>query len=179
LPVEEHTQMLRGYLAAAEAEERPQRDNCRVVVNGVFCEQPPLGLIKSLEMAGCYVVDDDFLLITRWLIDDVPTTGDPMDNLSKAFLHHSAATSAKFEPDKADKGKFLINQVRNSGAEGVVFAAPSFCDPALLDRPMLQEALNRDDIPFTAFKYAENTGQMQAIREQAGTFADSIKLWSA
>ena len=179
LPVEEHSQLLRDYLAAAKLEERPRRDNCRVVVNGVFCEQPPLGLIKSLEMAGCYVVDDDFLLVTRWLLDDVPTEGDPIDNLSQAFLHHSAATSAKFEPDKADKGKFLIEQVRQSGAEGVIFAAPSFCDPALLDRPMLQEALNRDDIPFTAFKYAENTGQMQAIREQAGTFADSIKLWSA
>ena len=178
LPVEDHTQLLRDYIAAAQEEERPRRDNCRVVVNGVFCEQPPLGLIKSLEMAGCYVVDDDFLLITRWLIDDVPTTGDPMENLSKAFLHHSAATSAKFEPDKADKGKFLIKQVRKSKAEGVIFAAPSFCDPALLDRPMLQEALNRDEIPFTAFKYAENTGQLQAIREQAGTFADTIKLWS-
>ena len=34
------------------------------------------------------------------------------------------------------------------------------------------------DIPFIAFKYAENSGQMQPIREQAGTFADSIKLWS-
>ena len=179
LPVEEHSQLLRDYVAAANLVERPRRDNCRVVVNGVFCEQPPLGLIKSLEMAGCYVVDDDFLLITRWLLDAVPTTGDPMENLSKAFLHHSAATSAKFEPDKADKGKFLIAQVRNSGAEGVIFAAPSFCDPALLDRPMLQEALTQNDIPFTAFKYAENTGQLQAIREQAGTFADSIKLWSA
>jgi len=27
-------------------------------------------------------------------------------------------------------------------------------------------------------QYAENSGQMQPIREQAGTFADSIKLWS-
>ncbi|MBT6984951.1 MAG: benzoyl-CoA reductase subunit C, partial [Rhodospirillaceae bacterium] len=58
LPVEDHTQLLRDYIAAAQEEERPRRDNCRVVVNGVFCEQPPLGLIKSLEMAGCYVVDD-------------------------------------------------------------------------------------------------------------------------
>ncbi len=179
LPVEEHTQLLRDYMVATSVEERPRRDNCRVVVNGVFCEQPPLGLIKSLEMAGCYVVDDDFLLVTRWLLDDVPTDGDPLDNLSKAFLHHSAATSAKYEPDKANKGRFLIDQVRNSGAEGVIFAAPSFCDPALLDRPMLQDALSWDDIPYTAFKYAENTGQLQAIREQAGTFADSIKLWSA
>ena len=28
-------------------------------------------------------------------------------------------------------------------------------------------------------EYAENSGQMQPIREQAGTFADSIKLWGA
>jgi benzoyl-CoA reductase subunit C len=179
LPVEEHSQLIRDYVAAADAEQRPRRDNCRVVVNGVFCEQPPLGLIKSIEMAGCYVVDDDFLLVTRWLLDDVPLEGDPLENLSAAFLHRSAATSAKFEPDKQDKGRFLIDQVRDNGAEGVIFAAPSFCDPALLDRPMLQDALSAVDIPFTAFKYAENTGQLQAIREQAGTFADSIKLWSA
>ena len=62
-------------------------------------------------------------------------------------------------------------------AEGVIFAAPSFCDPALLERPMLQNALDAADIPYISFKYAENSGQMQPIREQAGTFADSIKLW--
>ena len=39
-------------------------------------------------------------------------------------------------------------------------------------------ALDRAGIPWTAFKYSENTGQFQVIREQAGTFADSIKLWS-
>jgi benzoyl-CoA reductase subunit C len=44
---------------------------------------------------------------------------------------------------------------------------------------MLQHVLNKAGIPFIAFKYAENSGQMQPIREQAGTFADSIKLWSA
>jgi benzoyl-CoA reductase subunit C len=27
--------------------------------SGSFCEQPPLGLIKTLERAGCYIVDDD------------------------------------------------------------------------------------------------------------------------
>jgi benzoyl-CoA reductase subunit C len=43
---------------------------------------------------------------------------------------------------------------------------------------MLQSVLAPEKIPHTAFKYAENTGQMAPIREQAGTFADSIKLWS-
>ncbi|HXZ22223.1 MAG TPA: benzoyl-CoA reductase subunit C [Pseudolabrys sp.] len=178
LPVEEHTAFLREYLAAARAEERPVRDNCRIVLTGMFCEQPPLNLIKSLELSGCYVVDDDLLLVTRWLTSDVETKGDPLRNLSDAFLHHSESTAAKYEPDQKEKGQHLVRAVKRTRAEGVIFAAPSFCDPALLERPMLQHVLKEAGIPYIAFKYAENSGQMQPIREQAGTFADSIKLWS-
>jgi benzoyl-CoA reductase subunit C len=119
------------------------------------------------------------MLAFRWLMDEVATTGNPLEALSKAFLHRSAQSSSKYDDKKEDKGRYLLQQVSTRGAEGVVFAAPSFCDPALLERPMLQEILARHKIPYTAFKYAENTGQMAPIREQAGTFADSIKLWSA
>jgi benzoyl-CoA reductase subunit C len=178
LPVEEHSEMVRDYLAAARSEERPMRDNCRIVLTGTFCEQPPLNLIKSLELSGCYVVDDDLLLITRWLTDDVSIEGDPLDSLSRAFLHHSESTAAKYEPSQKEKGQHLVRAVKRSAAEGVIFACPSFCDPALLERPMLQHVLKDAGIPYIAFKYAENSGQMQPIREQAGTFADSIKLWS-
>ncbi len=178
LPVEEHNQLMQDYLAAAEASDRPMRDNCRIVMQGVFCEQPPLNLIKSIELAGCYIVDDDCMLVTRWLMDDVPTDGDPMETLASAFLHQSMETAAKYEPDGSRKGQFLVDTVRRRAAEGVIFAAPSFCDPALLDRPMLARALSDESIPYISFKYAENSGQMQPIREQAGTFADSIKLWS-
>ena len=179
LPVEEHSALLGDYLAAARADERPMRDNCRVVLTGMFCEQPPLNLIKSLELSGCYVVDDDLLLVTRWLTGEVDTSGDPLRNLASAFLHHSESTAAKYEPNQKEKGQHLVRAVKRTAAEGVIFAAPSFCDPALLERPMLQHVLKEAGIPYIAFKYAENSGQMQPIREQAGTFADSIKLWSA
>ncbi|MBC5768109.1 benzoyl-CoA reductase subunit C [Ramlibacter albus] len=178
LPPEEHTALVREYLVETDKVQRPRRDNARIVLTGSFCEQPPLALIKSIEMSGCYVVDDDFMLVTRWLLDDVPADANPLDELSKAFLHRSASTAAKYDATREEKGIFLVKQVKSRGAEGVVFAAPSFCDPALLERPMLQDVLAQRKIPYTAFKYAENTGQMAPIREQAGTFADSIKLWS-
>jgi benzoyl-CoA reductase subunit C len=177
LPVEAHSQVITDYLAAVESEDRKMRDNCRIVLSGVFCEQPPLNLIKSIELAGCYIVDDDFLLVTRWLLEDVSTEGDPLANLSHAFLHHSESAPVKYEPSLKEKGQYLVRAVKKRGAEGVIFAAPSFCDPALLDRPMLQHVLDRAKVPYIAFKYAENSGQMQPIREQAGTFSDSIKLW--
>jgi benzoyl-CoA reductase subunit C len=178
LPVEEHNRLVAEYLAAVQAEPRPMRDNCRVVLNGVFCEQPPLNLIKAIELSGCYVVDDDFMLVSRWILGDVATEGDPLANLSEAFLHRSAETSAKYQPSLEQKGQYIVDAVRENGAEGVIFAAPSFCDPALLERPMLEKKLEKVDVPHIGFKYAENSGQMQPVREQAGTFADSIKLWS-
>jgi benzoyl-CoA reductase subunit C len=178
IPVEEHNKILADYIAAAEAQDRPMRDNCRVVISGAFCEQPPLNLIKSIELSGCYVVDDDFMLVNRWLTRDVPTEGDPLEALSHAFLHYSQSTSPKYEENVDEKGMHLVRSVEQNGAEGVIFAAPSFCDPALLDRPMLENMLDAHNIPYIGFKYAENSGQMQPIREQAGTFSDSIKLWS-
>lgn len=177
LEVEAHTALVRNYLEAARAADRRMRDYTRVVVAGSFCEQPPLGLIRTLERAGCYVVWDDMTLGARFIEGAIDTEGDPWDALSKAFLTQSMASASKFACE-GNKGAELAQIARRTKAEGVIFAAPSFCDPALLDQPMLQDAMDAQGIPWTAFKYAENLGQFQVIREQAGTFADSIRLWS-
>ena len=81
--------------------------------------------------------------------------------------------------DVAKKGSYLIDSVRKRKADGVIFAAPSFCDPALLDKPMIISRIEPLGIPYIHIQYSENSSQMQPIREQSGTFADSIKLWSA
>jgi benzoyl-CoA reductase subunit C len=178
LPPQEHIDMLRRYLdLAARDESRREQDRSRVVLAGMFCEQPPYGLVLTLERAGCHVVDDDFLIGLRWLQADVPLDGDPLTNLSEAYLHHSAMSASRYAPD-GNRGQWLVDSVERNTAEGVVFCAASFCDPALLDQPMLVAALDRQGIPHTEFKYSEDTGQFAVIREQAGTFSDSIRLWS-
>lgn len=176
LPVEEHTAMVDRYVALVPQLDRPVRDHSRVVVSGAFCEQPPLGLIKTLERAGCYIVWDDMTIHCRFIHGDVSTDGDPKLALARAFIER-AVESASVYSCRGSKGAELCRTVKTSGAQGVTFAAPSFCDPALLDQPMLQAALDQQKIPWTAFKYAENLGQFQVIREQAGTFSDSIRLW--
>jgi benzoyl-CoA reductase subunit C len=178
LPVDEHTTLLREYLCNAPDEEgRVEQDESRVILVGMFCEQPPLGLLATIERAGCLVVDEDLLLGLRWLKGDVPTEGDPMQNLAEAFLTQSVTTASRYLPE-GDRGRWLVESVHRNHADGVIFCAPSFCDPALLEQPMLVAALDRETIPHTQFKYSEDTGQFAVIREQAGTFSDSIRLWS-
>jgi benzoyl-CoA reductase subunit C len=178
LPVEEHTELVRRYLELAPLEnDRLEQDMSRVVLVGMFCEQPPLGLLITLERSGCWIVDDDLLLGLRWMGGDVPEDGDPLENLVIAYLEQSAQTASVYQPE-GSRGAWLVKSVQHNAAEGVIFCAPSFCDPALLEQPMLVAALDQAGIPHTQFKYSENTGQFAVIREQAGTFSDSIRLWS-
>jgi benzoyl-CoA reductase subunit C len=178
LPPEDHTQLIYDYLLEAPLDpDRRDLDRSRVVLVGMFCEQPPLRLLQTLERAGCWIVDDDLLLGLRWLTDDVPLAGDPIENLTQALLSRHVPTASMYDPE-GRRGSWIVESVRRNQADGVVFCAPSFCDPALLDQPMLVRALDREKIPHTQFKYSEDTGQFAVIREQAGTFSDSIRLWS-
>jgi len=178
LPAEEHTAMVREYIRLARLEAgRREQDQSRVILVGMFCEQPPLGLLITLERAGCCVVGDDWMLGLRWLTGDVPLTGDPLTALAEAFLTGSVPNASKYEP-QGNRGNWLVESVRRNRADGVIFCAASFCDPALLEQPMLIAALDAAGIPHTQFKYSEDTGQFAVIREQAGTFSDSTRLWS-
>ena len=178
IPVEEHNVMLENVVRAIQQERGEPMDNIRIVVSGSFCEQPPIGLIKSIEMAGCYIIDDDFMLGSRWIVGDVAeNSNDPLGALTEAYLHHSTFSSAFYDVGNP-KGKRLVKLVKNRKADGVVFSAASFCDPALLDRPEMQKECDAANIPHINFQYHENTGQFKVIKEQAGTFSDSIKLWA-
>ncbi|MGP8215108.1 MAG: benzoyl-CoA reductase subunit C [Bacteroidia bacterium] len=178
IPIEEHNKILEQVLHVIKNERGNPMDNIRVVVTGSFCEQPPVGLIKSIEMAGCYIVDDDFMLGSRWTQGDIEEgTSDPLGAITDAYLYKSTFASCFYDVGDP-KGKRLVELVKKRKADGVIFSAASFCDPALLDRPQMQKECDEAGIPHINFQYHENTGQFKIIKEQAGTFSDSIKLWA-
>ena len=178
LPAQAHHAFVDEFCDAVA--RRPARliDNARVVLVGAFCEQPPHDMIRTLEKAGCDIVDDDFQLGLRYIDGDIELRdqADPLEELARAYIERGVATASRYIAEQ-EKGAALVSRVRSSEADGVVFAAASFCDPALLDQPMLEAALDRASIPHTSFKFAENNAQFQTIREQAGAFSDSVKLW--
>ena len=120
-------------------------------------------------------MEDDFVQVMRWLIGDVSTEGNLLKNLAHAFMNDSREGPFKYNPDT--KGEELVNACHDTKADGVVFCAASFCDPGLLEQPLLQKICDKHNLAFTAFQFSENTGQYAVIREQVGTFSDSIKLW--
>lgn len=177
IPVEDHNEILERFYDLLQEESGEPMDKIRVIVSGSFCEQPPVSLIKTIELAGCYVVDDDFLIGSRWIEGNIEDdTDDPINALINAFLTKSTFSSSVYDVNNP-KEERLIELFNKRKADGIIFAAPSFCDPALLDRPTFQNACEKNNIRYISFEYSENTGQFKNIKEQVGAFADSIKLW--
>ena len=178
IPVEEHNEILENVIRLIQEERGDPLDKIRVMVIGAFCEQPPVGLIRTIEMAGCYIVEDDFMLGSRWIQGDIDANSkNPIEALSKAYITQSTFSSAYYDVGNP-KGKRLAKLAKERKADGIIFCAASFCDPALLDRPEMQKECDAAGIPHINFQFHENTGQFKIIKEQAGTFSDSIKLWA-
>lgn len=177
ISVEEHNSMLEDVLKIIQNDIGEPLDNIKVVVTGAFCEQPPIGLIKTIELAGCYIVDDDFMLGSRWIEGNIEeNTDEPLQAIVNAYLTKSTFSSSVYDVGNP-KSVRLLNLVKKRQADGLIFASPSFCDPALLDAPILQEACDKAGVRYSSILFSENTGQFKVIKEQVGAFSDSIKLW--
>lgn len=177
IPVEEHNDILEKVCAFISEDIGKVQDKVKVVISGAFCEQPAVGLIKAVEEAGCYVVDDDYMLGSRMILGDMNATSPtPLSALAEGFLKQSQYSSSIY--DVHDPKEFrLAKIVKDRKADGVIFASASFCDPSLLDAPIFQNAFNKMGIRYIAFQFSENINQFKVIKEQVGAFSDSIKLW--
>jgi hypothetical protein len=140
---------------------------------GAFCEQPPLGLLEVLEEAGCYVVEDDFLLGWRWFTQDVATGGDPFDQLAAAYVDHAVPSSTRHE-SREHRSAGLIEKVRRARADAVVFAPAKFCEPALFDYVLMKQGLEREGIPHLLVEFEEKMWTFERTRNEVETFVESM-----
>jgi benzoyl-CoA reductase subunit C len=173
VPPEEAIGWLDALAVGLPAREARPRDRLRVVVEGAFCEQPPLGLLEVLEEAGCYVVEDDLLLGWRWYTADVGGEGDPYERLASAYVNRAVASSTRHE-SREHRSAGLIEKVRRARADAVVFMPAKFCEPALFDYVLMKQGLDRAGIPHLLVEFEEKMWTFERTRNEIETFVESM-----
>lgn len=173
IPPEEHRRILEDALEAIKSREAKPKDRIKVVVEGSFCEQPPIDLIAKLEEAGCYILDDDFLLGWRWFADDIPVDGNGLRALAQSYIDRSVFSSVKHDT-RETKMAHLLKKVRESGADAVIVLAPKFCEPALFDYALYRQALEDAGIPHQFLEYEEKMWIYDSLQTQIETFVESM-----
>ena len=174
---QEHNRLLNKTLAALEFEpERKQRDCIRVIVEGAFCEQPPLEFIEVLENAGCYIVDDDFLKGFRWFRSPIPIDPNPLEGLANHYIEQGAPVAVRH--CGSDRWHDIVERARKLKADGVIFCAAKFCEPAMFDYVLLKQELENAKIPYLYLEFEEKMTVFDSIRTQIETFVESILFFN-
>ncbi len=173
IPPEEHIAILTKAIAELHKRDEKPKDRIKVILEGSFCEQPPLELIEGLEAAGCYILDDDFLLGWRWFSQDIPLEGDPIRNLAQAYINQSVYSGVKHDL-RQPKAKHLIDTVKESGASAVVILVAKFCEPALFDYALYRRALEKEEIPHLYLEFEEKMWIFDRAKSEVETFVESM-----
>jgi len=173
LPPEEHIALLKEALHEIHQRDEKPKDRIRVILEGSFCEQPPLELIEGLEAAGCYILDDDFLLGWRWFLEEIPVEGDPLVNLARAYIHQSVYSGVKHD-NREPKAKHLVDKVKAGRASAVIILAAKFCEPALFDYALYRQALEKEGIPHLYLEFEEKMWIFDKARSEVETFVESM-----
>ena len=172
MPVEEHIEILKQALEHLPARAGKKRDAIRVVIEGAFCEQPPLELIRLLENAGCDVVEDDLAIAQRWFTEDVPLAGDPVRALAESYVHRSVYSSVRHDFYKP-RWEGLAEKVRSKRAEAVIFLIAKFCEPAYFDFVLFKKKIDEMGLPHLLLEFEEKLFTFDRLRTEVETFVES------
>lgn len=173
VPVEEHTALLHSALAALPARVAKKRDSLRVVIEGAFCEQPPIELLKIIEAAGCYIVDDDLTLAHNWFTSDVPTDGDPYLALAESYLNRSVYSSVRHDM-RQPRWEGLAEKAKRASADAVILLVAKFCEPAYFDYVLFRKKLDEVGIPHLLVEFEEKLFTFERLRTEVETFVESL-----
>lgn len=172
LPIEEHNKMLTDCLEDFEARNNKPRDGIRVLVEGSFCEQPPIELLELLDAVGCFAVDDDLLIGRRWFDTDIPVTGDPFAALAEAYMKSPVPSSVRHNPG-VPRTEAMVARVRSNKAVAVLFIYAKFCEPGLFDYVLFKDVLEREGIPHLLIEFEEKMWIFDKARMELETFVES------
>jgi len=169
---EEHNTVLETALPMVRAREVNRPDRIRVVYEGGFCEQPPLDLIRAVARS-CYIVDDDLLIGMRWILHDVPTTGDSLKMLAEAYIDDSSYSPVQHD-NRKKKEEMLVQRIRDSGAEAAIVTAAKMCEPGLEEQVAYTLKLDEEKIPYFVSEFEENMTSFDHLEIQLETFVENL-----
>jgi len=172
LPREEFNELMRAAIPLIRDRGTRRQDKMKVVFEGGFCEQPPLDLLQTIDRS-CYVLDDDLLIVQRFILEDIPLEGDPIQNLATAYIETSSYSPVQHDLRKP-KEKMLLERVRGCGAEAVIVAAAKMCEPGLEEQVAYCKMLEAESIPYFITEFEENQTTFDHLGIQLETFVENL-----
>lgn len=143
----------------------------KIVTTGIITNSHSLNEI--FEENNMAVVDDEVAQESRQfraLVDE--NTGNPIRALAK-YLGDIEGCSLLYDPEKL-RSDIIIDKVKKSGADGVVYVQAKFCDPEEFDYPIFKKALEKEGIKLVMIETDQQMTNFEQARTSLQTFAEML-----
>ena len=171
LPAGVYQQMLETLVAALEKMPPPDSRRIKLFVSGMVFD--PLEVYRIFDELEADIVGDDFA--NGWRTVSKPDLKD--GNLVKAiadYLFNPAPCCCLYNPGH-NRHAYLLNQVKNSGAGGVLFWYVKFCEPDAFDRPQLSEHFKQAGFPVTTVEMELSMSNFEALKTRISAFCEMLE----
>lgn len=131
----------------------------------------PPGILEMMDELGLVVVADEMVCGFRSISGDYGE-GDPLEALVSRLISLPLYPGYHDEPRRMVQ-RFL-DSVKASGAKGVIFLNPKFCEAAGFDLPDLEKALEKEKIPALVLETSTRGVSPAQIRVRLEAFREMI-----
>jgi bzd-type benzoyl-CoA reductase N subunit len=142
----------------------------RILISGGVCNLPDIyGLIES---CGGSVVWDDLCTGYRQLTGAVAAGGDCIAAIADRY--RARAICPAKHAGITIRGDELVQMVKESKCQGVIFVFLKFCDPHAFDYPYLKEMLAAQGIPTLLLELEEQIAGHGQLRTRCEAFLEML-----
>ena len=171
LPGHVYNRMLGDLLQKLEGLEAHNGSRPKLLLSGMVFD--PLEIYKIFDELDVCIVDDDFANGWRTAAKEELNTDNLVEGITD-FLFKPAPCCCIYNPAN-DRHPYLLDKVKASGADGVLFWYIKFCEPDAFDRPQLINHLKDAGIPVAFIDLELTMTNFDAARTRISAFCEMLE----
>ncbi len=171
LPAGVYQQMLETLVADLEKMPAPGGKRVKLFVSGMIFD--PLEVYRIFDELAVDIVDDDFANGWRTVSKADLKVDNLVDGIAD-YLFNPAPCCCLYNPDN-DRHTYLLKQVKDCGADGVLFWYVKFCEPDAFDRPQLSNHLKQQGFPVSTVDVELSMSNFEALKTRISAFCEILE----
>lgn len=168
----DYTRKMKNLLENLPVPEAPAKGMHKIILTGLMSE--PAEVLDLLEENSFIVVGDDLAQESRQFRTDGEKSGDSIERMvSRIALQDGCAFL--YDEGKT-RGQMLLDMVKKTGAQAVIFCQMKFCDPEEFDYPILKKEFEKADVPLLYVELEQQMDSLEQLRTRIQTLAEILPL---
>jgi len=170
----EHTVLLNELNALLEKAPVVEWKGIKIVTSGIVLDSP--SLLEIITKNNMAIVADDVAHESRAIRIDAPENEEnPMKALALQFAAQDYDTLL-YDPEINKRPGYIVDKVKESGAQGVVIMMMQFCDPEEMEFPSLKKGLEEAGIPYVKIGIDQQMTDFGQARTSLQAFSDMLSM---